>query len=332
MAEILGSAHTALVAALLLLSLWALSRSADALVGRAVELSRMRGLSEALIGATVVSLGTTLPELAAAVVSALEGHGAFALGNAAGSVIANSSLVLGAAALTGVIPAGRREFHKLTVLAAAFLLMAAPSALSLLFGGRGLIPRWHGAALLAMTPLYLLFVARLEKGASRAGVPQPGKEASVKAAKAMTALFLSALLVALSAAVLVDSAEILARRAGVPDALIASTLVALGTSVPELGTAAAAVKSGHGELALGNILGANTLNILFVVGAAAALSGEGIAVPGRFMAVNYAAIALILASLALFIRGSSTGRLSRREGGLLAGMYCAYLAVSLLFA
>lgn len=322
--------HTVVVMLALAASLFILSKSASLLVDKAVLLSEKWGLSAVVIGATVVSLGTTLPELSVSVIAAVQGNVGFALGNAVGSIITNSTLILGMAALFGYIAVGRREGQKLKLLIAAALGMMAMPLMRLAIGGGAVIPRFGGILLAALVPVYVIFLVVQEKRN-----PQP-EEATSQAAPSLRAsaavlvgqIVLAALAVALSAAVLVAAAEVLARRIGIPDAVIASTLVAFGTSVPELSTAIAAARGGHGALALGNVLGASILNILLVVGLAVSLSPAVAFVNDEALKVHFPALIITLGVLGFFAYNQRIHTLSKKEGMLLIGIYILFLFVN----
>ncbi len=321
--------HVVIVLLTLAASLFVLSKSASLLVDKAVLLSEKWGLSAVVIGATVVSLGTTLPELSVSIIAAFRGNVSFALGNAVGSVITNSTLILGMAALFGYIAVGRREGQKLKLLIGVALLMMAMPVVALAVGGTAMIPRFGGIVLVGLVPVYMVFLVMQEK---KNPLPEEGDlqvpSLRTSAAVLVGLIVLAALAVALSAAVLVATAEVLARRVGIPDAVIASTLVAFGTSVPELSTAIAAARGGHGALALGNVLGANILNILLVVGLAVSLSPEVAVVSEEALKVHFPALAAVLFVLGVFAYNQRIHRLSKKEGMLLVGVYILFLFVN----
>lgn len=282
MTEFLENSNVVLVLIVLGVSLFILSKSADLLVDNAVKLSKIWGLPELVIGATIVSLGTTLPELSASVVSSVQGNPGFALGNAVGSIITNTSLIIGVGALFGKIPVNRKASQKLSLLIIAVFLLVLPTFAYKMNGKMGLIPRWMGVIFLILIPVYIVFVINQEKSNKDKSVNIEEEERIDSNAKTViiTLLLLAAAagMIAVSSSGLVSSAEVLAVRIGIPDVVIASTLVAFGTSVPELSTCITAAKKNYGGLALGNIMGANILNILMVVGASAAIVPNGIAV------------------------------------------------------
>ncbi|MGB4429746.1 MAG: sodium:calcium antiporter, partial [Thermacetogeniaceae bacterium] len=275
MYHILANLNLFIVLSILALSLIVLSKAADSLVDNAAKLSKILGLSQVIIGATIVSLGTTLPELSASVVAALQGNGDFALGNAIGSIITNTSLILGIAALFGKIPTSKETSQKLSILIAAIMILFFTTIPYKIGNDSGLIPQWLGFILLLLVPVYIFYLIKRESNNNSQEKDHNAEKSIGIIAAFIAKIFIAAFIIAVSASALVASAEVLAERMGIPDVVISSTLVAFGTSVPELSTCIAAVKNNHGGLAIGNILGANILNILFVTGAAAAVTPNG---------------------------------------------------------
>jgi len=333
----ISNLHIILILIILVVSLFILSKSADLLVDNAVKLSKIWGLSEVVIGATIVSLGTTLPELAASVISAVQGNGEFSVGNAIGSCITNTSLILGVALLFGIIPVRKRQTQKLTIFIIAALLLTIPLVISYFVLGSFKIPQWLGIVMLVILPFYMAFLVIQEKKnpVTKEELEDEEKEIEEEKPKQkiivlLLLLLVAALLIAVSASFLVDSAEVIALRIGIPDAIIASTLVAFGTSVPELSTAIAATKSKHGGLALGNVLGANILNILFVIGVSSVLTVGGIVLSIEFVLINFIALALIIILFSIIAYNGKINKISKREGIILLIFYIAYVIANLL--
>jgi len=350
MSNFLASENIIIILIILIVSLFVLSKSADVLVGNAVKLSKIWGVPEIIIGATIVSLGTTLPELSASVSSAVQGNGNFALGNAVGSIITNTSLIIGIGALYGKIPVDRRSSQKLTILILAVFLLILPTIPYKISGNTGLIPQWMGFVFIILIPVYLFFLINQEKKVgnkkqsehlneytNEKETEKENEKETEKISKKIKGnvpviifqLFLAALVIALSASGLVGTAQALAVRIGIPDVIIASTLVAFGTSVPELSTCISAAKRKHGGLAIGNIMGANILNIIMVVGAATALTPGGIEVSQEFYSVNFIALGIIIAVFGYFAYNSKFDEISKKEGTFLIAIYMIYLAANI---
>lgn len=305
-----------------------LGKGADLLVDEAVALSCRRGISKAAIGASVVALGTTLPEIAVSVTAALRGSPDLALGNAVGSVIANTGLIGGLVLLAG--PRTQESSPQETGGAVRFQTLAAGTLMGLAFlsrvpgTGAGTISLWMGAVLLGVLLLYL----RWFLSGARACRTQPAPDGG-SLSRLWPGLRLAAgiALVVGSSRLLIPAVETLAVRAGIPQDVIAATLVAFGTSLPELVTAGSAIWKRHGDLAVGNILGANILNLLLVTGAATVVSPAGLAVSPSFYRLHFPVMLLLLLVFWGALR-SSGSPVSRRLAWVLPGIYLLYLAAS----
>lgn len=327
--------HSNLIIVLIVfgVSLFILSKAADILVDHAVKLSKIWGLPEIIIGATIVSLGTTLPELSASVTSALQGNGSFALGNAVGSIITNTSLIIGIGALFGKIPVDKKTSQKLRLLIVAIFLLILPTIPYKIMGKDGRIPRCIGILFLILIPVYIYYLINQDK---KKNSGKKDKELIISVEKnnkviiIVGIIFLSALVIAASSSALVKSSEILAIRVGIPDVIIASTLVAFGTSVPELSTCISAAKRKHGGLALGNIMGANILNILLVLGASVTLTKGGLGVSQDFYSIHFVALVMIIGIFSYFSFNSKIDEISKREGSVLIMIYTLYIGANLL--
>lgn len=327
--QFIDKSNLIVVLIVLAISLYILSKTADYLVDNAVQLSKIWGLSEIIIGATIVSFGTTLPELSAGVISALTGNGGFALGNAVGSCITNTSLILGIGALFGKIPIDKKSSQKLSMLIAATLLLILPTIPYKIGNQNGRIPQIMGIVFLLLIPAYIYYLIYQDK---KTDSIQNREDSDIPKGSVLTIvikIFLSAFIITTSASALVASAEVLAGRIGIPDVIISSTLVAFGTSVPELSTCIAAVKSKYGGLALGNILGANILNILLVTGASVALTPSGIIITQEFYMIHFAALVIILSVFGLFAYNKKSHKISKSEGIILILIYAIYISANL---
>lgn len=314
----------------LLLGLVLLIAGGDLLVRGAVRIAERLRLSPMLIGLTVVGMGTSMPELAASLQASLSGSPGIALGNIVGSNIANSLLILGVAALIAPIAVSARTLWRdggVGILAAIALLAA---------GATVGLSREAGLVFLVLMAAYILYAYRQERlGAPHSAaydramameevdpalVPhdRPGGRLSVA-----LLLFLVGLgLIVGGGSLLVSAAVAIAEQFGVSDTVIGLTIVAVGTSLPELVTSAVAAWRRQGDIALGNVLGSNIYNILFIGGVTGAVAPT--AVPASIMAFDL--WVLVAVSLIVMLFAFSGGRLSRKEGLLLAVAYLAYAA------
>lgn len=319
--------------AVIALALYAVAKGADLLVQEAVALSERWGVPKVVIGATIVSLGTTLPEAAVSVMAALKGNPALALGNAVGSIITDCGLILGIAALLSPLPLDRRVVNRQGWIQIgtgfALVLLCFPwMAPSTVFSGGGNLPQWAGFLFVAVLVLYLVGTVFDAKRSRDLAVEVPDVEAG-STGKALLMLLAGLVLVLAASHVLIPTVEITALRLGVPDAIIAATLVAFGTSLPELVTAVTAVRRGHGELAIGNVIGADILNVLFVAGLSAAVTPGGLDADPRFFWLLFPGMIalLVVFRVGIFFQRE---RLGRRFGMVLLGIYFGVTVLSYL--
>ena len=291
-----------------------LIKGGDWFVDGATGLARRFHLPELLIGATVVSIGTTLPEVMVSTTSALTGHGEIAYGNAIGSVICNAALI---AAVTIAVRPGPVDRAALRTPVLFFFAAAALYALVAYTSGQ--FTRPVGLTLLAMFAVYMaVTVLQMRRGA----VPAAGEEeaAAGSVGRDLGLLAVGAALVALGADLLVDNGT-----------LIALTFVALGTSLPELVTAITSLVKGHGALSLGNVIGANLFNLVLVSGVSVTLAPFSIP-QAAVIAGHNASLVLdlpVMLLVMLLLTGPALvrGKLSRVQGLALLAVYGAFCAV-----
>ena len=317
------------------LSLAVIGKAADWLVEEAVALSERSGIPKSVIGATVVSLGTTTPEMAVSVLAALKGSPGLALGNAVGSIICDTGLILGIACLIAPLPLHPSIINRQSRMQiwAGFLLVAACwpwTAPGEAFTGGGYLPQWMGFVFLALLVGYLWQSVRWAR-IERDGVHLEELEVDVAASTAWIAakLVVAIALVIASSYVLIPCVREAAVRLNVPEGIIAATLVAFGTSLPELVTAVTAARHGHGDLAVGNIIGADILNVLFVSGAAAAVTRQGLHATPDFFRVLFPAMLVVLVVLRVGILRSGD-RLKWPFGVVLVVIYIVATLASYL--
>ncbi len=338
----LSALPTIVLALIVAAMLYVLSKGADILVNQAVRLSIRWGVPKMIIGATIVSLGTTLPEMTVSVLAAANGNPDLALGNAIGSIISDTGLIIGLAALIGYLPVDRAIVCRQGRWQVAAGFMLAFASMPFFAEGHGNISQWMGWIFIILLAFYIYFSIRwakiplcnepetdartfpLEDESASEKLPAEGKK---PLAVQMMKLLGGIILVVVSSKVLIPTVEVTALRIGIPQSIIAATLVAFGTSLPELVTAITAVRKGHGELAIGNIVGADILNVLFVVGTAAAVTSGGLDVATDFFKLQIPTMLIILVVFRLFSR-RKTGRITKTEGLVLLGIYAAYIILN----
>lgn len=308
-------------------AIFVLARSADLLVDEAVTLSLHWGVPKSMIGATIVSLGTTLPEAAVSVMSAVAGFPGLALGNAVGSIIADTGLILGLAVLLGPVPVDKAVMNRqgwIKIAAGVGLVAAALPYTNLagVFSEGGRIPQFVGFILLGFLVLYVWRSIRSSRGISSDSeiIEHAEEEQSQSTIWVFAKLVLGIIGVVASSRVLIPTVQETAMRLNIPDAIIAATLVAFGTSLPELVTAVTAVRKRHGEIALGNIIGADILNVLFVTGASAAVTSGGLKAPPYFFVIGFPTMLVLLLVFRSGLSFSKT-HLSRPFAILLLALY-----------
>lgn len=310
-----------------------LGKSADVLVEQATDLSLLLGVPRIIVGATIVSLGTTLPEMIVSVMSAVRGEPDIALGNAVGSVICDTGLILGIGCLMAPPTLHRRLVNQQSIVqfSAGLLLVGAcfpwlsPTTV---FATGGTMPQFMGWVFLGLLVCYLCWSVA---SARRLRLDTTSMEEVNRRSPLVRGMLLlvSAILVVMASEVLIYSAIESARRLLVPESIIAATLVAFGTSLPELTVAITAARKGRGDLVLGNIIGADILNVLFVAGAAASATPAGLEASSIFFRLQFPAMLAVLLTLRGSIAlGVSKGAMPRWAGFILIGFYLAYLGVS----
>lgn len=317
--------------------LFLLGKAADILVGEAVVLSERSGLPKVVIGATIVSLGTTSPEAAVSVLAALQGDPGLALGNAVGSIICDTGLILGVAVLIDppLLPRAIVDRQGWLQLGAGLMLAAAcwPRDGGNPLVGGGTLTQLTGVGFLFLLAAYLYLSVRWARDASGhvaaeiEEIQEETGDASAPTSIVAAKLLSSIVAVVLVSHVLIPAIKIAAERIGVPASIVAATLVAFGTSLPELVTAVAASRKGHGDLAVGNVIGADILNVLFVAGASAAVTPAGLHASPDFFRILFPAMLVVLVVFRIGVQLSGT-RMRRSFGWVLVATYLAAMVLS----
>jgi len=312
---------------LFIVGLVCLIKGGDWFVDGATAIARRFHLPELLIGATVVSIGTTLPEVMVSTTSALTGHGEIAYGNAIGSVICNTALI---AAITIAIRPGAVDRKALRTPVLFFFTAA------LIYAGvaysTGYFSRIIGLIMLAMFIVYMLVTVRQMTGSPQGNPGGEGEEEEdMSLLKSILLLVVGAALIAVGADLLVENGTLIAQALGVPESVIALTFVALGTSLPELVTAITSLVKGHGALSLGNVIGANLFNLVLVSGVSVTLAPFSIPQNSTIMGINASLVmdipVMFAVMLLLTVPALTSGKLHRFQGILLLGIYAAFCVV-----
>ena len=305
----------------LVLGVAALYYGAEWLVVGASRIALSLNVTPLVIGLTVVAFGTSMPELVTGGQAAWSGSTDIALGNVVGSNIANLGLILGVSALISAIPCGREIFSR------EVPLMLLASVLIYALAATGQISRFWGVVLLlglvAFTWVTLRF-AKSEPGSAEmtdVGGMELDPAAEVRMGAEIARATAGLITLVVGAKLLVDAAVTVARDLGVPEFLIAASMVALGTSLPELATSMVAALRGEADVLVGNIVGSNVFNLLGGLGIAAAIKP----VPVSPMVLGYDLPVMLVITAAATVALYTYGGIQRWEGGLLLAGYGAYM-------
>ena len=308
--------------------------SADRFVDGAVGVARYCGMSTLLIGMVVVGFGTSAPEMVVSALSAMQNAPELALGNAYGSNIANIALILGVTAVISPVIVVRKALKR------DLPILIAVTALSVFLVSDGSISRMDGVVLLLVFAGVMGFNIWSElRKKSTADAPEessPEEGEPLSLGKSIMWLVLGLALLVGSSRALVWGAVEIARALGVSDLLIGLTIVAVGTSLPELASSIAAARKGENDLAFGNIIGSNLFNTLLVVGIAASIAPMHSFEPSVFSR-DMPVMAVLTVLLLLFglpvrkkrldANGRRIGRINRLEGATFLAIYIGYIGV-----
>ena len=318
---------------LLIIGFFLLIKGADIFVDGASGISKKLGIPSVIVGLTIVSLGTSAPELAVSIVSSLQGSNEIAVGNVLGSNIFNTLMVFGVTLI--IIPL----IIKKSTIKKDFLINIAVTTLFLLLTFNGIllgkenyISRFDGFILLSGCILYILFLIWTVKGqkvgkskdvAAEMAIEDEGIE-HINIPKSIISLIIGAICIVIGGNIVVDSASSIATALGMSDKLVGLTIVAMGTSLPELVTSAMAALKGEEDMALGNILGSNIFNILLIIGASSIITPM---IVSSTLIVDFIFLILvtILIGILIFAHKGKEKRLGKLEGILFVSLYIGYM-------
>lgn len=319
---------------LFIVGLALLIKGGDWFVDGATDIARKFHIPEILIGATIVSIGTTLPEVMVSVTGAINGQGSMAYGNAIGSIICNSALICAVTIAVKPCEVDRKSYFIPVIFFFASCLIYSIVAIC-----TGTFNRWVGILLFAIFVGYMIFQIILAKknpiednntneNKEEAITENPEEEKEVNILKSLLLLLLGAACIAVGANFLVHYGTLLAEAMGVPEKVIAITFVALGTSLPELITAITSLIKGHSSLSLGNIVGANLFNLVLVSGLSIAVAPFDVPAVSTIAGINSSFIVdipvMFIVMALLTIPTLIKKKVSRYQGIALLVIYLAF--------
>ncbi|MBR1490737.1 MAG: calcium/sodium antiporter [Bacteroidales bacterium] len=305
---------------LLLVGLALIVFGADALVEGASSVARRFGLSEFVIGLTIVGMGTSAPEMVVSFIGAFQGNADIAIGNVVGSNIFNTLLILGLTALIlpmAVTPSNKKRDIPVNIIVTALLVVLGLEKTFFGIGNDGL-SRIDGAILMAV---FILYMVMSFKGNHPDEEENPAPMKSIWLSLLMIVGGLAGLII--GGNLFVDNATAIAKALGVSDKFIAITILAGGTSMPELATCVVAAAKKKGQLALGNIIGSNVFNILLILGGSALIN------PLSFVGMNFVDLGVLLLSAIVLFTATFVGKkdkIDRLDGSIFLLIFAAYMA------
>lgn len=301
---------------LLALGMIFLIKGADVFVDGASSIAKRLKVPSLVIGLTIVALGTSLPELAVSVVAAINGKVEMSVGNVVGSNIFNILMVLGSSALIFPLIIDK----KILKFELPFVFFISILLLVISITGEKAVTWYYGLVFIILLVFYIAFLIFRTK---KEGINSDGEEPKLSVIRAIVALILGSIAIALGGEVVNRTAVFIASFLGMSEQLIALTIVAMGTSLPELVTSVVAAKKGEKEIALGNVIGSNTLNILFILGIASLIHPLAIKHDLLFdllFMVGITALLFVMAIIAYKKKG-----LYRVSGIILIALYVVYM-------
>ncbi|MGM9532896.1 calcium/sodium antiporter [Intestinibacter sp.] len=296
-----------------------ISKGADFFINSTVEIGRRTNISELILGATIVSFATTLPELTVSLFASIDNHATMSLGNAVGSIICNTGLILGMVVLISPFNTDRKTFaSKSTILLISIIAL-------IILGLDGAITKIDGCVLLIILGIYMYtnyksVLNNTNKNYLYYCLTQQNEMSTIKI---VVYFFMGLAMMIVGSRLLVDNGVEIASFIGIPQGIISLTVIALGTSLPELVSSITAVRKKHHEICVGNVLGANILNIISVI-SISSIPNE-IPILSQNIRVDYPFMIILV--LILIIPTIIKNKLYRIQGFLMLSTYIAYLAV-----
>lgn len=312
-----------LVIILFFVGFFLITKGADIFIDCTVKIGRKTGISELILGATIVSFATTLPELTVSVFASIDNYTTMSLGNAVGSIICNTGLILGLVVIISPFKVDKSMFSSKSI-----ILLISVLTLMVLGANRS-ISRGDGFILILLLIVFMYSNIKSVSGKNRINSPnnmQSNSCDNIKSSKhenlKVGVLFiLGLIMMVVGSKLLVDNGVKIANSIGVPQGIISLTVIALGTSLPELVSSLTAIKKQHHGISVGNILGANILNIVSVIGISSLIND--LPILSQNMRIDFEFMTIIL--LILILPTIKSGKLYRVQGLLLLSSYIIYI-------
>ena len=312
-----------------------LIKASDYFVDAATDIAKFFNISEIVIGATIVAIGTTLPETMVSVTSAIKGHGDISYGNALGSIICNTALIAATTLVFAPGPVNKKSLKMPVIF--FFSSYALYVIFAVFFNG---FNRISGFILFSIFIIYVCYVIKTNmksetKEDEETKLNDKNNDNGMLVLKSLLILVGSAIVIALASNLLVDNGTLIARRFGVPESVIGLTLIAFGTSLPEFSTAITSIIKGHKNLSIGNVIGANFFNIVNVTGLAAIFSPFKIPISKTINGINASLIVdiplVLVVMLILCLPSLIKGKTEKWQGIILYIIYGLFLIYQFTF-
>ena len=307
---------------ILIIGFFLLIKGADIFVDGASSIAKKIGIPSVIVGLTIVSLGTSAPELAVSLISSFNGNNGIAVGNVLGSNLFNTLVVLGGTAIVAPLLIKKSTIKRDYIATLVVTILTCFLIFGVVPKSENMLSRISGIILLVVCVVYMFI---LVKAAKKDSVKDEENTSEIKMSKNILLSLIGVVGIVFGGNLVVDSATNIAYSLGMSEKLVGLTIVAVGTSLPELVTSIVAALKGENDIALGNVLGSNIFNLVLILGASATITP--IAVSG-VMIIDFIiliAVTLFIGAL-IFFNKKEEKRLGRLEGIILVGIYVAYLA------
>lgn len=307
---------------ILIIGFFLLIKGADIFVDGASSIAKKIGIPSVIVGLTIVSLGTSAPELAVSLISSFNGNNGIAVGNVLGSNLFNTLVVLGGTAIVAPLLIKKSTIKRDYIATLVVTILTCFLIFGLVPKSENMLSRISGIILLVVCIAYMFI---LVKAAKKDSVKDEENTSEIKMSKNILLSLIGVVGIVFGGNLVVDSATNIAYALGMSEKLVGLTIVAVGTSLPELVTSIVAALKGENYIALGNVLGSNIFNLVLILGASATISPITVSGVMLIDLIILIAVTLFIGAL-IFFNKKEDKRLGRLEGIILVGIYVAYLA------